>query len=79
MEWISIKDRFPPINTPIIVFGEKEHESSLDIHLGKFLLVEEIDGRKIECWENGCGYDITNVTHWILIPEPPKPDSPTQG
>lgn len=71
MEWISVKDRLP--------------ESNGKFPSGLVLVFCPINGVLLGYKNHGkleiqCTYcaEGTNITHWMPLPEPPKPDSPTQ-
>ena len=56
-DWISIKDRLPEVwQDVLLVCNGKVYEGCM-MNDGDF--------------ENARGYDLTNVTHWMPLPEPP--------
>lgn len=73
MEWISIKDRLPPINDKLLVFSErigilmginKDHIFAKDGIFFHYPGKLKFEKDKIE-----------NVSHWMPLPEPPKEPS----
>lgn len=64
MQWISVKDRLPNINKPILMYGENIgiiEPANYD---------KDFDGDPIFTDEYGTEY--FGVTHWMPLPEPPK-------
>lgn len=69
-EWISVKDRLPPLNEWILVFCDSSY-SEKKIHVGKM----EIDGNTCEIGYNPKDYYgnwIAIFSHWMPLPEAPK-------
>ena len=77
MTWISLRKQKPPLDTPILVFQRYRYGTHIKIveyvrphgkGLPKF-------GSAIEREKDGTvygGYPEENVTHWMLLPDPPK-------
>lgn len=61
MKWISVKDRLPEMNVPVLVAGGEPDLSDIWIMV-------YIDG-SWSCPQEGWGM---NVTHWMPLPAPPK-------
>ena len=74
MEWISVKDRLPRCNVPVLVYRPS---------MAAQILVDEYRGFWDEDAADWCedwalygkhnGKDI--ITHWMPLPEPPKEDN----
>ncbi len=73
MDWISVKDRMPEDQgQSILVYGILEHHQDHDIHIARFFIgVNEEQGNN-QFWEYGWSYDISDVTHWMPLPQPPE-------
>lgn len=56
MEWISVKDRLPPVGHEVIVWLPVCRDTDLD-RIGKFTSEEDFK---------------RHYSHWMPIPEPPK-------
>lgn len=69
-EWISVEDRLPPIDTEVLVLSHGNMSVCSLIRPDK----ETAD----VVWEDAYGYwddeGVASVTHWMLLPEPPKED-----
>lgn len=64
-EWIDMNDRMPPFNQNVIGVSNK----------GRVVITfAEIDGQ-FSLMELDCHYegDDEHFTHWMPLPEPPKP------
>jgi len=62
MKWISVKERLPEIDKPVLVFR------GYDISIAS--VFEYTDGEKFwrhEATDNNC----PNVTHWMPLPKEP--------
>jgi len=59
--WINIKARLPKINERVLIYS-----SDLEQYTGMLNWNKE--------WQSDscCDPDIENVTHWMLLPEPPN-------
>jgi hypothetical protein len=65
MVWISVKDRLPQIDTPVMLYTGHEYE------IGRL----EEDG-EFSIWVDyryGGEMAADQFTHWMPLPEPPKP------
>ena len=56
-EWISVNDRLPEEDVPVLVWGSQG-----------FAFVDQRENGK---WQIGTPHH-ANITHWMLLPEPPK-------
>ena len=69
-EWISVKDRLPPVaewsGDRVLVYTEEGY-----IHEGLY------EGEKFDEWIDKY-FDSGYVTHWMPLPEPPN-TGPLQG
>lgn len=66
MEWISVKERLPEIDTPILGWHK----------MGK-AFIYWFDGTKDFPLRDGFGgRDGKSVTHWMPLPDPPKEPKP---
>jgi hypothetical protein len=61
--WISVKERFPEDEQPVLVWGYNHRETEGDYSLTIF--VSDREGPRFLCG----GF---RVTHWMSLPEPPK-------
>ncbi len=74
MKWISVKDKKPPLNVIILVYGMAYRSNEFKIHLGEFIQDEnnnniEIISCDINDNEYAIGtYSVTYFTHWMLVP-----------
>lgn len=76
MEWINIKDRFPPINKGgrLSAFDMDGFHPSEDAE-GICVLTYSPDwGCVVAVYshEEECWYDADDVTHWMHLPDAPK-------
>jgi hypothetical protein len=80
-EWISVEDRLPDAYTDVIFFGSSKSEGEPGVYFGyrgdtgNYLS----GGSRMRWYDKGSredelyGYDeLTFVTHWMPLPEPPK-------
>lgn len=58
MEWISVRERFPDEDYPVLVYG------LTDCDIARFYPTE---GWYSEAWG-----DVKGITHWMQLPDPPK-------
>ncbi len=75
-EWVKVSDHLPPYNKKLLVYGVLECENEPDIYKATRCMVHVRDGDKQvkiedQYWEVEWCYDITEVTHWMLLPEAP--------
>lgn len=61
--WISVEDRLPQAFQPVIVCREK----------GKGEYIVEQGHKDVGDWWKVYGTRTKNVTHWMPMPEPPRP------
>ena len=69
-EWISVKDRLPKLDEEVLVSAKDLHIktnyyevwSLFKCHSGELIWVDN----------SGDGYNLTEVTHWMPLPQPPK-------
>lgn len=72
-EWISVKDLLPPVNQNVLFLNGKQ-----EVVFGFF----RPDPPPVDNWAtldsiwiNDMSYDVIgNATHWMPLPEPPKPE-----
>ena len=77
MEWISVKDRLPDVDTCPEKIYERAH---VNVYNGEYVLPaiyerinypeQKLQYRWKYCW--GRTYDGPPITHWMPLPEPPK-------
>ena len=78
MEWISVKDRLPENNTPVLVCFDNRYDfgGGNDLTIGVYdaLGVQVKKGEWYDegSWNADYGYDEIAVTHWMPLPEKPK-------
>jgi hypothetical protein len=77
MEWIEVEKELPKTNKPVLTwqFNEfhPECEISVKFHTGdKWIDVTDMD----EVEPSG---EYPYITHWIPLPEPPKPSPPNEA
>lgn len=56
-EWISVEDRLPEIGVYVMVFLGKQGHNPTTYNF---------------CQYTKFGFHLSNVTHWMPLPEPPK-------
>jgi len=61
MKWISVKDRLPEVGEYVDIYSTY-HRRVVDVEF------ESIDS----FYDNNKDMTYTDVTHWMLSPEPPK-------
>ena len=67
MEWISVKDRLPELDEPVLVFSKGDYKLSA---LCKEIPTFEETFKAFDYWEDID--ELHHVTHWMPLPEPPK-------
>lgn len=80
-EWISVKDRLPEHDTPVLVFAEGKHEAFIGdsviaiTHIGNQKLWH--DSPDHWNWVSPWQYFMTDyeITHWMPLPNPPERES----
>lgn len=72
MEWISIKDKLPPKNKPLLCYQKNKYIQFRQLILG-------FDGVEFKEFYKGNDDDIIledahypNITHWMILPIKPK-------
>lgn len=63
MEWISVKDRLPEDIINVLIYNP-ELEGGVDV---AFYDINENE------WCGLSSYRLIGITHWMPLPEPPKP------
>lgn len=61
--WISVKDRLPESTPMVLAMCSDGYELAYYGNYGK------------DQWTNTLGTENLNVTHWMLLPTPPKEES----
>ena len=77
--WISVKDMLPDFDTQVLLFDNWQDNSG-DIHgdvrvgyLSSYRAFSTPNGKEIDPeWRSEF---VFNITHWMPLPEPPKPDN----
>lgn len=73
MNWISVKDRLPEINTVVIAYGSVDSEKRVEPqYYSKSKYSDEIVFSEPNC---GCCsqiYSLRDVTHWMPLPKDPN-------
>lgn len=69
MNWISVKDQLPPINTNVILYdGSEVFSGDMNINFeGKQYWGNQPCDGMCYGW-----YKKNPITHWMPLPEPPK-------
>lgn len=75
--WISLKDRLPPENAHILIYGQREYDedkSNYQIFLVAFYKTVHFHGQEMrnQSIEIGSGNFISNFTYWMPLPNPPQ-------
>ncbi len=69
-EWISVKDRLPPIYQMVLITGKNGDGGSFGVIKGSY------DGHNYNWYRDDIGHYVNSrgdiVTHWMPLPEPPK-------
>lgn len=60
-EWISVKDKLPEIGVYVMVFLGKQGHNPTTYNF---------------CQYTKFGFHLSNVTHWMSLPDAPKPQEP---
>lgn len=68
MEWVSVKDRLPEKNCQCICACKGLWTMSNTACMLRF----DIKSKKFYGFNGRVEYGVSNVTHWIEVPEPPK-------
>lgn len=74
-EWISVKERLPDIGVRVLIYNSHfdlfEVSQRNDIPSHSYEQIEGDTYKRVthpfECWDNN------EPTHWMPLPEPPKP------
>lgn len=69
MEWISVKDRLPDENVPVLVTYKSIFDGS---YCSDGIAINNEYGQWI-WWDEGIAEEEVSaeITHWALLPEPP--------
>ena len=65
-EWISVKDRLPDGNEPVLVYAEDGVITVCSLVIADAFA----NPKNLKMWEDNDGYDVCDVTHWMPLPEP---------
>jgi hypothetical protein len=75
-EWISVNDRLPDIGQSVLIIDFEQINPKCTIHQSMYVAwIEKLGIENKPCWQYSwcCGCYVNNkVTHWRLLPEPPK-------
>ncbi len=73
MSWISVKDELPPNKHEVMYFATMDNGQNKEIMIGH---------REDELWTHCCMFystrylsELVTVTHWMELPDYPKPDT----
>lgn len=76
MEWISIKDKLPPVGTCIIVTVKEHYRRQLELRYPVYYM-EKVYGRGYAFYFGELGNmllpDVSEVIAWMSIPTPYEP------
>jgi hypothetical protein len=64
MEWISVKDRLPEEQTPVLCYINSIHYPAYGFKTGNNFVIYFIDGAVV--------MHLTEIISWMPLPEPPK-------
>lgn len=70
VKWISVKDRLPNLDEAVLVHAEYLHIKTNYYEV--WSLFRRHGGELIWVDKYGDGHKLTEVTHWMPLPEPPK-------
>jgi Protein of unknown function (DUF551) len=75
MEWISVKDRLPELDTNVLIYWKlsKDKKEGGYWDMIEIALLDSITKRKESIsteWRDS-DYNTKNPTHWMPLPEPP--------
>lgn len=80
MEWINVKDKLPSEDGTYLIcektiFGTFISVAEYTLNYTGF--EPHLNGRAMwfNCGDDYCDYEVTNVTHWMSLPEKPKEDN----
>lgn len=66
MEWVSVKDRLPEKSCQCLCAGRWTGIGTIR------MLRFDIKSKKFYDFNGRVEYGVSNVTHWIEVPEPPE-------
>lgn len=66
MEWVSVKDRLPEKSCQCLCAGRWTGIGTIR------MLRFDIKSKKFYGFNGRVEYGVSNVTHWIEVPEPPE-------
>lgn len=69
-EWISVKDRLPDDDELVLVYTKDNVMSVCPLVIANAFA----NLKNLKVWEDNNGYYVSDVTHWMPLPEPPKED-----
>lgn len=68
-DWISVKDKRPPEDVDIIVFGKDMNKVwCTQVYVSKFQAGVPIEPKVLD-WTT---YRDVEITHWMPLPQPPE-------
>ena len=73
MEWISVKDRLPDLDAEVLVYVNGNSFNNGPYSDIGISYLTKYYGDRYEGWDWSCTMSNQEVvTHWMLLPEPPK-------
>ena len=69
-EWISVENGLPDVSDLVLVIANGKPRAGLTLHKAVLIASYWGDGGWIA--DGFDGWNKLNVTHWMLLPEPPK-------
>ena len=64
-EWISVKDKMPEDGIRVLTYADNS----------AMFVASRDDGWYVDTGEYYYSSPLTNITHWMPLPEPPKEDA----
>ena len=73
-EWISVKDRPPDDDEPVLVYAEDGVMSVCSLVVANAFT----NLKNLKVWDDNDGYDVCDVTHWMPLPQKPESEDDSE-
>jgi hypothetical protein len=68
--WIAVSERMPDDETELLVAWAGTDQTV------SYAVFRHVDGSGEQVWQDACGYDLKQPSHWMPLPAPPLSPPP---